>query len=266
MILPLKPASREEPRYDPKEYGRQDDGGSSSSSVTSVTASVASEEEESSSNLSIESSDFQLGKVNFDLDVIEYPPREDMTCAQIKATWLCKKDLVLARHRAIRDCVMYQQASEYREAVNTLRRKLPYMVVDMDGLVPCENADTLQDDEIFSFDDETAKEAAVQTISRMENARGLERLALGLGSRKEHIFCVLETQSMLLSRPFEERAEAIAEASRSISQNSFDLARSLGAADANDVLHDKEDDTAMFTPHCCLRIGAHGRLIQSVEL
>jgi len=265
MILPLKPSHRGKPRYDPKESGRQDDGGSSSSSVTSVTASVASEEEEeSSSNLSIESSDFELGKVHFDLDVIAYPPREDMTWEQLKSTWLRKKDLILARRRAIRDCVLYQQASEYREAVNTLRRKLPYMVVDMDGLEPCDN---FQDDGIFSFDDdETAKEAAVQIISQTENARGLERFAMGLGPRKEHIFCVLETQSMLLNLPFDERAKAIAEASRSTSQNSFGWARSLGAADAIDVLLDNGDDAARFTPRCCLRIGDQGKIVQSVEL
>ena len=236
----------------------------------SSTTASASEEEESS-NLSFESFDCVVRKVRFDLGVKVYPPRDDLGWNEVQATWLRKKDLILARRRAIRDCVRYQQGTRYREAIGVLRRRLPYMVVDVDVVEQDENRCNLQVDAETADQFETmAKDAAIQIITEEQNARGLERFALGLGPRKEHIFCILETQSMLMNRPFEERAEAVAQASRLTSKDTLDWARTLGLADANDILghctEERKREWEVFIPRLSVRAGAQGETVQSLEL
>lgn len=264
MIFPLKsPYRRETLQFDSKGQDPADDFSSS------ATAS-ASEGEESSS---VESFEILSGKVRFDLDVLAYLPREDIGWNDVKALcWIRKQDIVLARRRAIRDCVRYQQGSEYRDAVNMLRRRLPYMVVDTDVVEHHEILDNTfcEDETTARLVDEKAKEAAIEIITQDQRARGLERYALGLGPRREHIFCVLETQSMLANRPFEERAYAVAQASRATSEASVDWAGKLGIKDASDVLrsavNEMEIEPDVFIPRLSSRAGAQGEIVQSLEL
>ena len=258
MILPLQsPYWNGTPQLGPKERGPA--GGSCSSATAS-----ASDVDESSS---VES--FSSGKVRFDLEVLAYPPRKDIGWDDVKAScWISKKDISLARRRAIRDCVRYQQGPEYRAAVTVLRRRLPYMVVDTDVGDHHEMLDNRygEDETTALLLDEKAKEAAIDIITEDQRARGLERFALGLGSRKEHIFCVLETQSMLANRPFEERASAVAQASRATSEASIDWAGMLGMKDANDVLRSVVNESEVFIPRLSSKAGAHGEIVLSLEL
>ena len=259
MLFPLKsPYWRETPQFDSKGQDEDDDFSSSATASTS-------EGEESSS---VESFEILSGKVRFDLDVLAYPPREDIGWDDVKAScWIRKQDIHLARRRAIRDCVRYQQGSEYRDAVNVLRRRLPYMVVDTDVVEHHEILDSAycEDEATALLADEKAKEAAIEIITQEQRARGLERFALGLGPRREHIFCVLETQSMLANRPLEERAYAVAQASRATSEASVDWAGKLGMKDAKYV-NEVETESDVFIPRLSSRAGAQGEIVQSLEL
>ena len=207
-------------------------------------------------------------RLRFHPDVTEHSPvasREEIT-----GLWIRKRDLTLARRRAVRDSLLCQQEPECREAIDTLKGKLPYMVVDTDEW---EEADEEQDLSSVDDDDvmEKLKEAALHVFIKQERSRGLERYALGLGKRKEIVFAVLETQEMLQSVSFEERAIAIAEASVSVSKSAFDWARSLGLADEKEASNvfataDDDEEEADFAPHSSIRLSPSGRIIQSVEL
>ena len=75
---------------------------------------------------------------------------------------------------------------------------------------------------------------------------------------------------MLMNRPFEERAEAVAQASRLTSKDTLDWARTLGLADAKDILghctEEREREWEVFIPRSSVRAGAQGETVQSLEL
>jgi len=283
MIVPIRPSRRRWGNagflFDPRKRRVRDgsivDDGTDSS-VTSGTESTSGDEfsasfsSEDNKNCSYQQHVRDRVKVlRFHPDVTEHPPvasREEIT-----GLWIRKRDLTLARRRAVRDSLLCQQEPECREAIETLKGKLPYMVVDTDEWEEAheeEDPSSIEDDDIM----EKLKEAALHVFIKQEKSRGLERYALGLGKRKEIVFVVLETQEMLRCVSFEERAIAIAEASASVSKSAFDWARSLGLADEKEASNvfatadDDDEEEAEFVPHSTIRLSHSGRIIQSVEL